>query len=258
MLIRIHLAIRVIGPAIVIVFLSFNSSSSLAQGTGFTFQGKLSDGGAPASGNFDLQFKLFDSPTTGSQQGSTLTLSPVTVTAGIFTVQLDFGACASCFNGASRFLEIAVKPTSGGSFTTLGPRQPVTSTPYAIKSLNAGTADGLTGVLGPLNGGTGIGTLPVAGTFLRSNGAGWSASGIQASDLPAGSTNYVQNTTTPQTTTNFNISGNGTVGGTLSGNMVNATTQFNIDGNRMLSVAGSENFFAGIRLNRALLEELAG
>jgi len=58
----------------------------------------------------------------------------VTVTAGLFTVPLDFGACPTCFNSAARFLEIAVKPTSGGTFTTLGPRQrqPITANPYAI------------------------------------------------------------------------------------------------------------------------------
>ena len=62
----------------------------------------------------------------------------------------------------------------------------------------------------------------------------------------AGSANYVQNTAAPQSASNFNVSGNGTVGGTLSSNIVNATTQYNIGGNRALSVTGNNNFFAGI------------
>ena len=52
-----------------------------------------------------------------------LTLTNISVTAGLFTVPLDLGVCASCFNRQARFLEIARKPTSGSTFTTLGPRQ---------------------------------------------------------------------------------------------------------------------------------------
>jgi Peptidase family C25 len=130
---------------LIIVWVLFNAGAALAQATAFTYQGKLVDNGNPASGNYDLTFKLFDTATVGngSQQGANLSLTNVAVTSGIFTVQLDFGACGSCFNGANRFLEISVKATSGSTFTTLSPRQPITSTPYTIKSLSAATADGL-------------------------------------------------------------------------------------------------------------------
>jgi hypothetical protein len=111
-------------------------NTAAAQTTAFTYQGKLTDSGNFANGSYDLQFKLFDALAAGTQQGSTQTLSPVAVTGGIFTVQLDFGVCAVCFNGTNRFLEIAVRPTGGGSFTTLSPRQPITSTPYAMKTTN--------------------------------------------------------------------------------------------------------------------------
>jgi len=63
----------------------------------------------------------------------------------------------------------------------------------------------------------------------------------------AGSSNYIQNTNTTQASTNFNISGNGTVGGALS-----AGTQFNIAGNHVLSISGAgqlginSNTFAGV------------
>src|SRR5262249_10089696 len=121
--------------ALLLFFLSlWVSASAVAQGTAFTYQGKLTDSGNLANGQYDLQFKLFDTATvgTGTQQGSTVAVSNVTVTNGIFTVSLDFGVCAACFNGAARFLEIAVRPTGGGSFITLTPRQPITSTPYAL------------------------------------------------------------------------------------------------------------------------------
>lgn len=65
---------------------------AFAQGTAFSYQGRLTDAANPADGLFDMQFKLFDTPTvgTGTQQGSTITNPSVQVAAGIFTVQLDF------------------------------------------------------------------------------------------------------------------------------------------------------------------------
>jgi hypothetical protein len=108
----------------------------LAQGTAFTYQGRLKSSGAPAGGQFDFQFSLWDAATGGSQQGSTLVFdgvgadpAPLTVTGGLFTVQLDFG---NQFPGAARYLQIAVRPHAVGSYTTLAPRQPLTPSPYAI------------------------------------------------------------------------------------------------------------------------------
>ena len=57
-----------------------------AQTTSFTYQGRLTDGGIPANGNYDLQFALWDSATNGNQIGSTQTISNVPVGGGIFTV----------------------------------------------------------------------------------------------------------------------------------------------------------------------------
>src|SRR5207237_2593963 len=77
----------------------------------------------------------------GTQIGSTQTLNTVAVSNGVFTVSLDFGA--SSFSGANRFLEISARPSGAGSFTLLSPRQPVTATPYAVRSANASAADAL-------------------------------------------------------------------------------------------------------------------
>ena len=60
--------------------------------------------------------------------GDSLTKSSVTVTEGLFSVQLDFGAV---FNGSALFLEISVRPDGGGDYTTLDPRQSLTAAPYA-------------------------------------------------------------------------------------------------------------------------------
>ncbi|MDP4288869.1 MAG: hypothetical protein Q8922_13145, partial [Bacteroidota bacterium] len=57
-----------------------------------------------------------------------------------------------------------------------------------------------------------------AGTYLRGDGTNYVSSSIQASDIPAGSGNYIQNGTSPQSGSNFNIDGNGTVGQSLTVN----------------------------------------
>ena len=115
------------------------ANSAFAQGSSFTYQGRLTDGGTAANGLYDLQFALFDSASSGTQIGSTQTLNSVLVSAGVFSVTLDFGA--NSFNGANRFLEISARLSGAGSFTLLTPRQQVTATPYAIRSVNASSAD---------------------------------------------------------------------------------------------------------------------
>ena len=155
-----------------------------AQTTSFTYQGRLTDGGIPANGNYDLQFALWDSATNGNQIGSTQTISNVPVGGSIFTVTLDFGANA--FSGPARFLEISTRVSGGGSFTLLSPRQPITSTPYAVRSLNAGAADVATSAA-QLNG-------VAAANFVQTNDSRLT----DARAPTAGSTNYIQNTGTPR------------------------------------------------------------
>ena len=110
-----------------------------AQGTAFTYQGRLSDGGNAAQGNYDLQFSLKDAATAGNTVGSAMTRAPVGVTNGLFAVTLDYGAVA--FNGASRWLEISVRTNgSATAYWTLAPRQLITSAPYAIQAASAAVA----------------------------------------------------------------------------------------------------------------------
>jgi hypothetical protein len=115
MLIRIHR--RQCHLFLVLLLVLINASAVCAQTTSFTYQGRLSDGGTPANGTYDLRFALWDSNRGGTQIGEQ-TVPTVAVSAGIFTVQLDFGSTA--FPGANRFLEISAR-TGAASFTTLSP-----------------------------------------------------------------------------------------------------------------------------------------
>lgn len=111
------------------------------QVTEFTYQGSLKDGANAAEGMYDLEFALFDSLAGGAQIGMTQTRAGTAVSKGIFSVKLDYGAAA--FTGPDRYLEVRVRPAGGGSYTALTPRQRITSTPFAIKSLNAASADSI-------------------------------------------------------------------------------------------------------------------
>jgi len=191
-----------------LIFVCMTASAVLAQQTtAFTYQGKLTDTGNPANGNYDLQFKLFDTVTvgTGAQQGATLVRNPVTASAGVFTLQLDFGA--NVFSGADRYLEIGVRPAGNtGAYTVLAPRQPVSSSPYAIQTLNALRLGGVD-----------------AGQYLTTTTA---------------ETSFIKNATTQQAG-NFNVAGNGIVGGRVGIGVVNPQSALEVNGDTTLTTGGS-------------------
>ena len=82
------------------------------------------------------------------------------------------------------------------------------------------------------------------------------AAGANITITPAGNTltiastgggNPILNQVAQQAGANFNISGTGTA------NVLDATTQYNIGGSRVLSVAGTFNLFAGVGAGQATI-----
>ena len=141
-------AIRCVAVGVVLL-VTVGSAPGAPLGTGFTYQGQLQQSSLPTDGVCDFQFSLWDAagsgqpPAGGNQIGSTQTVAPATVTAGLFTVALNdagqFGA--SAFSGDDRWLQIGVRcPAGGGSYITLGPRQKLTAAPYALYASSAATA----------------------------------------------------------------------------------------------------------------------
>ncbi|HEY6120986.1 MAG TPA: hypothetical protein VIV66_13575, partial [Pyrinomonadaceae bacterium] len=222
---------------VVILFLLLSSSLNiLAQTSVFNYQGRLQDTGTPANGTYDFQFRLFDALVGGNQVGTTLIRDDVGVTSGIFSVSLDFGAAA--FPGGDRFLEISVRPgVSTGPFTILSPLELISSTPYALHSSSASSAD----AAATATNATQLGGVAASQYTLTTDPR---LSNARA-PLP-GSGNYIQNSTTQQTGSNFNISGNGTVGGTVTGSTVNALTQFTMGGVVVLKAVPFNNTFVGL------------
>ena len=195
--------------------------------TTFTYQGKLNNGGSPANGTYELEFKVFDALTGGNQQGGTLDFTnansnAVSVTGGVFTVQLDFGSAAA----PNRFLEMGVRKPGDSAFTTLSPRQPLTAVPYAFRSQSARSVDSVGWESSDNVALATTQTLDatssnVPGMIVKRDGSG-------NFSLPANSGSYIQNTTSQQSNSNFNISGNGTIGGALSANTVSAASNTDI------------------------------
>ena len=123
---KLHFAPRTLHLALCLVLLStLNATlSTFAQGTAFTYQGRLSSSGTLYSGSAEFQPTLWNAASGGAQLAAnnpaTLTVS---VTNGLFVLPLDFG---SNFPGANRWLQLDVR-TNAGSFTSLSPRRSLPS-----------------------------------------------------------------------------------------------------------------------------------
>jgi len=109
-----------------------------------TYQGQLTDQGAPATGVYQVQFQLFDAVTGGMAHGVLVT-NLLTVTNGLFTTTLDFGQ--GVFNGSPLWLALSVS-TNGSSqpFTILSPRQAITAAPQSVFAETTSAA-GIVGIL---------------------------------------------------------------------------------------------------------------
>lgn len=156
-------------------------SCLFAQGTAFTYQGRLNSGGAPASGSYDLAFTLYSTNVTGAVIAGPVINAAVSVTNGLFTTVIDFG---NAFTGSSNWLDVAVRANGGGTFTELTPRQQLTPVPYALMAASVSgsiEAASLSGQIPVANlppglvtnneSGVTLNRLMVSGTF-SGNGAG--------------------------------------------------------------------------------------
>jgi hypothetical protein len=100
---------KVLAAALLLSTLNLQLSTAIAQGTAFTYQGRLNDGANPANGTYDLRFAIYDAATLGTPQGNLRTNSAVAISNGLFTVALDFG---NQFPGAARWLGTETTPRS--------------------------------------------------------------------------------------------------------------------------------------------------
>lgn len=126
-----------------------------------TYQGKLTDSGAPVTGDYDMDFAFFRAPSGGTPL-SVVTLDNVQVTKGLFTVALD--APGLTFDSEPLYLAISV------AGQLLSGRQEVTYAPKAGYALNSGKA-----------------------AFADRADVAWRAEGLSAPDGSPMDAAYVQN-----------------------------------------------------------------
>jgi hypothetical protein len=126
----------------ILLALSFahSAATAAALGSAFTYQGRLDSGALPATGNYDFVFRLFNDPAAGVQVGADQTVLAWPVSAGLFSVNLDFGAGA--FDGSALWIEISVRAAGDPAYETLAPRQAITAAPYASFALHAPSGGG--------------------------------------------------------------------------------------------------------------------
>jgi hypothetical protein len=155
-----------------------------AQGSAFTYQGRLSSGGNAANGLYDFQFAIYDA--SSNAVGSVVVSNAMPVSNGLFTVTIDPGA--GVFSGTARWLEVAVRTNGGGAFTVLLPRQPITPTPYASFALNSSATlnNFITGPFATVGGGQ---MNAAAGSWTTVGGGNANASGNDYSTVGGGQQN---------------------------------------------------------------------
>jgi hypothetical protein len=125
-----------------------------------TYQGYLRQGGAPANGNYDFIFQLYDAAVMGNMVGNAVNINNKFVANGLFTVELNFGPADVVWNGQPRWIQIQVRPAGNGNFVALMPRVRVHAAPYAWTPI--GPAGGDLGMNYPNPMVTGIRGIPVA------------------------------------------------------------------------------------------------
>lgn len=199
------------------------------QPTSFTYQGKLNVNTVPANGVYDFSFTVSDVATGTGAVDSMIFVSGVQVTNGIFTAELNFPASVWTTNPGPRYLSIAVRTGSNPTYFVLDPRQPIGSTPYSSKALTADTALNATNAVNATNATT-------ATTAVNADNS------AALGGFP--SVNFMRlNPLTPQ------LGGFAVDSGIITGNLTaatfNATTQFNLGGQRFLSSPGNGSLFAG-------------
>lgn len=197
------------------------AATAYPQTSAFSYQGQLNNAGTPANGNFEMEFRLFDAVTDGNQIGEVVAVGSLPAINGHYSTTLDFGA--DSFDDVSpRFLEISVRPAGNqGPFVVLSPRQPVRSTPFAIQARKAAVADVANNALQ-------LGGID-ASAYVTTNSAG---------NL------FIRNGSSTQFNADFNISGQGLIGTSLTiANSPGAGYTLDVGGpSRILTGAGSIAF----------------
>jgi hypothetical protein len=239
---------RLIGALALLALLTVNHQLSIAQaqGTAFTYQGRLNSGGSPASGLFDFRFRL-DADPLGDTVLATVASNAMPVTNGLFLTALDFGP--GWFNGTNYWLEIDVRANGTGGYDELFPLQILTPTPYAIFATTASNVSGTVSAA-QLSGTVASGNLPSSPTVSGTVTAGaFTGNGGNVTNVNAAMLNGL-------TPANFwQLGGNNVSAGQFIGGTNYQPVEFWVNAGRALRLepgingAGAPNVIGGAQSN---------
>lgn len=119
--------LKCILASLVTVFPLPHSAVFAQSTTTFTYQGELQQNGNLANGSFNMEFQLWNSPSSGTQL-DTMTINGVPVSNGRFSANLDFGSADFNLWTQNRWLQIRVNGT------TLSPRSLISRSPYSLQT----------------------------------------------------------------------------------------------------------------------------
>jgi hypothetical protein len=230
--------------------LNAHLATALAQGTAFTYQGRLNGGGSPLSGLYDFRFKLFADPLGNTQVGANYFSTNIPVAGGLFVTTIDFGA--GMFNGSNYWLEVDVRtnnPANMAGYTQLIPFQALTPAPYAVF---AGTASNVSGTIAAAQISGPVSSANLSGTYdnavmLTNAGNSFSGNGSGLTSLNAAYLTGTVPISALSAAVVTNTESGVTLTGTLNGNGGGLT---NLNASQLASIgntngAAAGNFFAG-------------
>jgi len=210
-----------------------------AQGTAFTYQGRLNSGGNPVNGSFDFTLALYNTNATGVPVAGPITNLATVVSNSLFTMTADFGP--GVFNGTVYWLEIGVRTNGSGTFSTLAPRQQITASPYAIYAENANAAS-LAGAIADTNLPANVALLNSNQTFIGANSFSTPVGINSASSAPG-----LQINGTAQLSERLRLSGTEFYTGSFSDtNGISLLMGVNRPGNRQLWIGDSAALSIGL------------
>jgi formylglycine-generating enzyme required for sulfatase activity len=175
----------VLATLVLLSTLSLQPATVFAQGTAFTYQGRLNSSGAAANGSYDFRFRLAADALGNTYVGSAFLTNDIGVTNGLFITAIDFGT--GLFTGSNYWLEVDVRTNGAGGYTALYPLQAFTPTPYAIF---ATTASNVSGTVSAAQISGAVASANLSGTYgnavtLNNAGNTFSGSGASLTSLNA-------------------------------------------------------------------------